>query len=442
LELALETYLDAWGAALFAGGLANDCSLLEVSRAARAASLPAHPTRPCDLLLDGLSLLISDGCAAATPALRSAARAFGGHEISIEKGLQWGGLASAAAVTLWDFEAWLATISRQVELAREAGALGMLSIALSGLAIPISWRGDFAAASAVITEANTVTEATRTRIAPYGAMLLAAYQGSQADAARLIAETTKTAEAGGEGLAVQFGLFATAVLNNGLCRYEAALTAAQHASEAGPQPFLSAWALAELIEASTRQGQPDLAATALDALAESLDGCETDWGEGTLARARALVSEADSAKHFRDAIERLSRTQLRPELARSRLLYGEWLRREGQRVEAREQLRASHEMFAQIGMEAFAERARRELQATGEKARKRIYETRDDLTAQESQIAALASDGLSNPEIGARLFLSPRTVEWHLRKVFAKLGVSSRKDLRAALTASESDPAT
>jgi ATP/maltotriose-dependent transcriptional regulator MalT len=224
------------------------------------------------------------------------------------------------------------------------------------------------------------------------------------------------------------------ILFNGLGRYEEALAAALLASEEAPELFLSAWALPELIEAAKRSGKTQLGVGPLERLAEATAAAGTDWALGIDARSRALMSEGETAERlYREAIERLRRTRLRPELARAHLLYGEWLRREGRRVDAREQLRTAHEMLAAIGMEAFAERARRELLATGEKMRKRTVDTRDELTSQERQIAGLARDGLSNPEIGTRLFLSSRTVEWHLGKVFTKLGITSRMDLRDAL---------
>jgi DNA-binding NarL/FixJ family response regulator len=434
VELARETFLDAWGAALFAGRLASAGNLLDVSRAARSAPPPAHPPHPSDLLLDGLALLISEGRAAAAPTLRRAVSAFRGEGMSVKKGLQWGVLTSSAAVEIWDFESWDAVITRQMQLARDAGALAPLSIALNGEGIVVAWCGDFAAAARVIVEADAVTEATGTRIAPYGAMLLAALRGRKAEACALIEAAIEDATAGGEGLAVQYAHWATAVLYNGLGRYEDALAAAQQASEVTPELFISVWALPELMEAAIRSGNAELAPDALARLVESANGSATDWGLGIAARSRALLSEGETTERlYREAIERLSRTRLRPELARAYLLYGEWLRREGRRLDAREQLRTAHDMFAAIGMEAFAERARRELLATGEKVRRRTVETRDQLTPQEEQIARLAREGLSNPEIGARLYISPRTVEWHLHKVFAKLGITSRKSLESAL---------
>src|SRR4051812_43248231 len=422
--LARETYLDAWGAALFAGRLASGGDLLDVSRAARAAPPPTSAPHPSDLLLDGLAELVTEGRAAAAPRLRRAVSAFRGERISVDKGLQWGVLASSAAVELWDFESWDALITRQMELARDAGALAPLSITLNGEGIVVTWRGDFAAAARVIVEADAVTEATGTRIAPYGGLLLAALQGREDEAGALIDATIKDATAGGEGLAVQYSQWTTAIMYNGLGRYEDALAAARQASEVTPELFIAVWALPELIEAAIRSGNAKLAPPALERLAESANASGTDWGLGIVARSRALLSEREAAEDsYTEAIDRLSRTRLRPELARAHLLYGEWLRRQGRRTDARTQLRTANEMLDTIGMEAVAARARRELVATGARARKRTVETRDELTPQEQQIASLARDGLSNPEIGARLFLSPRTVEWHLRKVFTKLEI-------------------
>jgi DNA-binding CsgD family transcriptional regulator len=434
VDLARETYLDAWGAALFAGRLATAGDLLEVSRAAGSAPPPTDPPRPSDLLLDGLAALITEGRAAAAPKLRRATSAFAAEEVSAEENFRWGWLTTVPSNVLWDDESWHVINLRQLQLARDAGALARLPIDLTASAILVAWRGDFARAAEAIAEADAVTEATQTQIAPFGAMLLAALRGREADASTLIDSVIKAATAGGQGIGVQYARWVAAILFNGLGRYEKALTAAQQASEESPELFLSAWALPELIEASVRSGDSQLGASALARLKEATAAAGTDWALGIEARSSALMSEGETAgSSYREAIARLGRTRLRPELGRAHLLYGEWLRREGRRVAAREQLRTAHEMLAAIGMEAFAERARRELLATGEKLRKRTVDTRDELTPQERQIAGLARDGLSNPEIGARLFLSPRTVEWHLKKVFAKLGISSRMALHRAL---------
>jgi ATP/maltotriose-dependent transcriptional regulator MalT len=265
-------------------------------------------------------------------------------------------------------------------------------------------------------------------------LLLAALRGREAEASALIEATIKDAAAGGEGLGVQYARWTTAVLYNGLGRYAEALDAAQDASRDTPELFLSAWALPELIEASVRTGNARLAAEALERLAETTLPGHADWGAGVEARSRALVSQSEIAEGlYREAIDRLGRTRLRPELARAHLLYGEWLRRENRRRDARSQLHTAHDMFIAMGVAGFAERTRRELVATGETVRKRTVETVNELTAQESQIAWLARDGLSNPQIGAQLYISARTVEWHLRKVFSKLGISSRTQLQGAL---------
>jgi DNA-binding CsgD family transcriptional regulator len=434
-QLSRETYLDAWGAALFAGRSANAGNLLEVSRAATAA--PTTPTlRPSDLLLDGLATLITQGRAAAAPTLRRAANAFAADEGSAEENFRWGWLTTVPSNVLWDDATWYSINARQLRRAREVGALVRLPIDLTAYAILATWWGEFASAASAIAEADAVTEATGTQMAPFSAMLLAAFQGREADATPLIETTVAAATIGGQGIGVQFAHWSAAILFNGLARYEDALAAAQAATDDEFDLFLSSWALPELIEASVKCRTRELGRGAVARLTEATTIAGTDWALGIEARCRALVSDGAAADElYREAIDRLGRTKLRPELARGHLLYGEWLRREGRRADARAQLRTAYDLLAAIGMEAFAERSRRELLVTGDRVRKRRDETRDQLTPQEEQIARLARDGLSNPEIGAQLFISARTVEWHLHKVFPKLGITSRRQLRAALPA-------
>jgi DNA-binding CsgD family transcriptional regulator len=433
-EMARETYMSAWMAALFAGRFAGAGDLAEVSQAARALPRPARPPDLGDLILDSLALLVTEGPAAAAPALQQAASAFASADISVEEGIRWGWLGQAAASALWDDVRWRAILVRQVQLARDAGALDQLPIDLGSLGTDAAWRGDFAAAAALIAETAAVCTATGARSAPFAAMLMASLRGDHGEAVPLIEATIAEAAASGQGIAATYAHWAAAILNNGLGRYADALAAAQYASQETPALYMSMWALPELVEAATRCGNSQLAAHALERLAETTRPGGTDFGLGMEARSRALVSEGAAAeKLYREAIDRLGRTQLRPELARAHLLYGEWLRRAGRRIDAREHLREAYEMLTAMGVEGFAERSRRELLATGETVRKRRVETTGDLTEQEAQIARLARDGLSNPEISTQLFLSPRTVEWHLRKVFAKLGISSRRQLRGAL---------
>ena len=265
-------------------------------------------------------------------------------------------------------------------------------------------------------------------------MCLACLSGQEAEATLLIEATIAEGTAGGQGHAVSFAQYVAAILYNSLGRYADALAAAQQASEDTPELYVSMWALPELIEAAVRSGKTKTASDALERLAETTQAGGTDFGLGIEARSRALLSGGEAADRlYREAIDRLSRTRLRTELARAHLLYGEWLRREDRRVDARTQLRTAYQMLDAMGAEAFAERARRELLAAGETVRKLAVETRTELTAQESSIARLARDGQTNTEIGAQLFLSARTVEWHLGNVFSKLGISSRRELRRAL---------
>jgi DNA-binding CsgD family transcriptional regulator len=371
-----------------------------------------------------------DGC----DVRRHVVSAFTDPGISAAEELRWGWFAQAAASALWDDDAWRAMLVRQVRLAHDAGALDQLPIMLGALGTAVVWSGDFAAAASLIAEADAVCEATGSRAAPFAAMMLASLRGDQAEAAPLIEATIARATAGGQGIAVAHERWVAAILANGLGRYEEALAAARHASEDIFTLHVSMWALPELVEAAARSRNTEVAAGALERLAETTQAGGTDFGLGLEARCRALVSGGAAADElYREAIDRLSRTRLRPELARAHLLYGEWLRRERRRADARGQLRTAHDMLDAIGMEAFAGRARRELIATGEKVRRRRAETRDRLTPQEEQIARLARDGHTSPEIGAQLFLSARTVEWHLGKIFTKLGIGSRRELHAAL---------
>ena len=438
-NLARETYLDAWGAALFAGHMASTGRVLDISRAAMSAPPPAFPPRPSDVMLDSLATLVTEGRAAAAPLLRRATAMFADEAAPPQENFRWGWLTTTPPNVLWDEDSWHVISARNLKEARDAGALGRLPIDLADWGIFLASCGDFGAAEDAIAEADAITRATGTHIAPYAQLLLAALRG-QSDALPLIESTIRDAGISGQGLSIQWAEWVSAILFNGQARYDRVLASAQRAAEeATPHLQFSPWALTELIEAAVRTGTPDVAAGAIDRLMAAIAPSSTDWGRGIQARCKALLSKGETAEDLhREAIERLARTRRRPDLARAHLLYGEWLRRENRRVDARVQLHAAHDQFVSIGMEAFGERARAELLATGEKVRKRTVDTRDDLTPQERQIGRLARDGLSNPEIGAQLFLSPRTVEWHLRNVYTKLGIRSRRDLWRALPSSNS----
>jgi DNA-binding CsgD family transcriptional regulator len=329
---------------------------------------------------------------------------------------------------------------RQVQLARDLGALDQLSFLLNRMAVGTVWSGDFAAAALLIAEAGAVCEATGSRFAPVAATMLAAFRGREAEAVPLIQSIIEQAAAGGQGVSVTVAHWVAAVLYNGLGRYEEALAAARQASE-HKHVYISGWALPELIEAAARTGNPRIAGDALDLLAETTRAGGTDLGIGIEARSRALLRGGEAAEgQYREAIGRLGHARRRPELARAHLLYGEWLRRQRRRREARDQLHTAFAVFDAMGMEAFAGRARSELRATGERARLRGPGAPEVLTAQEEQVARLVAEHLSNREIAARLFISASTVEYHLRKTFRKLGVSNRAQLARTLRNDKGTP--
>jgi DNA-binding CsgD family transcriptional regulator len=440
-RLASETYRDALIAALYAGRFTADTGMSEIAAAIRSAAAPAEPPSAADELLAATALLIEEGWTAGAERAHRAVAACCVTPIPDGLDAHWLWFAvRLLAQYVWDFQAWDTLSARTLALVRDGGVLALVPSAASQRAGWTLFSGDLAAAAGLVEEQDTVQEAIGGFRSPGSRIVLAAFCGRKAELVRLDEETRAGAVARGDGSLMALLHWATAVLYNGLGRYDKALEAARLGAGFPGDMHVSNWALGEVVEAAARRGEPGAAAEALGRLAEMARACGTDWILGVEARARALVSDPSEADAlYQSAIQHLTRTPLRTELARGHLLYGEWLRRENRRVDAREQLRVAYEEFTSIGMEAFAERARTELLATGEKVRKRTVETRDELTPQERQIAQMAREGLSNREIGARLFLSHRTIESHLSKVFGKLEIRNRRELGNALARLESD---
>ncbi|PEG60722.1 AAA family ATPase [Mycolicibacterium boenickei] len=437
---ARETYLDGISAAAFAGRLASPGgTVLDLSRAATAAPAAPLPPRAIDHLLDGLATNFVEGYPAAVTSLRTALANNPG-EMSAAEELRWMWLFNEAALHLWDDQRWNTLSARYLQLARDVGALIELPLALSTRAMMLVFTGDLADASALIEEQSAASEATGINLGPYAAAYLAAMRGRQAETTTLADGILTEVPSRGEGIGIAIAEWTKALMHNGTGNYQEAMAAAQRAlhHQEYPDrhyPGIANWAAHELIEAAARSEMTDTATEATEWITEMTTASGTDWALGVGARSRALLAQGDDAERlYREAITRLGTSLVRTDLARAHLLYGEWLRRERRRVEAREQLRTAHQMLESMGMSAFADRARRELLATGETARKRSAPTvTAELTAQEAQIARLARDGLSNPEIGTRLFISTKTVQYHLRKVFTKLGITSRGQLEYVL---------
>jgi DNA-binding CsgD family transcriptional regulator len=434
VRLAREAHLEATWAAWFVGQSAGSAQVRDAAWAARAAPPAPHPARPVDLLLDGVASRLTDGYAAGLPTLRRALIAFRSSAGPGVDGMRWLWLACANAAHMWDDEAWEALAVRQLQLARDAGDLAALLLALATRIMVHAYLGELSAAASLAEEQAAVVEATRSPLVPHGLLWVTAWQGREADAEELIARLLRRSGAPGPGSWPHHTVIAwvKALVCNSLGRYEEALAVAQPATERPSGIGPSSWGvLVELIEAAARSGLPERAVDALRRLTAATDASGTEWALGIQARCRALCSDGVPAETaYREAIDRLGRTRVRGELARAHLLYGEWLRRQNRRLDAREQLHTAHAMFVGMGMDAFARRAAHELQITGDTIRRRVSGTSTELTEQETQIVRLVGEGLTNPEIAARLFISPRTVEWHLNKIFTKLNITSRKQLR------------
>jgi DNA-binding CsgD family transcriptional regulator len=431
-RLARETYLEAVSAALFAGRLAAGDGARGVAAKARAAAGARSAAPAVELLLDGVVDRLIDGYAAAAPTLQKALLAFRNAELRPDEELRWLWMACWCASDLWDDEAWHQLSTRHVQLCRDTGALSTMPIALTTRILVHLGAGELTTAAYLVQEVDAVRQITGDRIAPYSGLLLAALQGDNARAQHLVATTTKDVESRGEGFGLSVVDYAVALLGNSACRYGDALLAARRASEHPGDLGTSTWALAELTEAGVRAEAPEIAGLAVERLTETTQASGTDWALGVEARCRALLGN-DPERLFQEAAYRLGRTRMRVDLARTHLLYGEWLRRADRWKDARDHLGTAYRLFSTMGTASFAARAARELRAVGGSAPDPAVHASGGLTSQEWQVASMARDGYTNPEIGARLFISARTVEWHLSKVFAKLNITNRRSLRDAL---------
>jgi DNA-binding CsgD family transcriptional regulator len=438
--LARETYLDALTATMFAGGLATACNPGDVAKAALAAPRGGNGARASELLLEGLARLIAEGPAAGTAPLRRALQAFRGDGVETSERLRWTWLAGRAAVLIWDYESWDALTARQIQVAREAGALTVLPLTLSTRAGVHLVAGEVAIAASLVEQVEAVADATDIRTSRYAAVMVAALRGHRAQALELIRATAADFAVRGEGMGITGMHWSSALLHNGIGRYEDAFEAAACAFEDPYGIWFSPWATVEYIEAAARTGRTAAAVLALERLTAATAAAGTVWASAVEDRCRALVSEGSAAEaRYRAAIDRLTPTTLRLDLARTHLLYGEWLRRERRNLDAREQLSAAHRLFSDFGTDGFAERARIELRAVGGRTN-RPAAAGTDLTPQEQQVTRLVAQGMTNLEIAGQLFLSPSTVEYHLHKVFRKLGVRTRTQLaRHSLQAAADD---
>ena len=442
VKKARETYLDALTAALFAGRLSKGVNTVEVARAAQSSRPSDGPPSAADLLLDGLALLITDGPAVGTPVLKGALSRFRSDDVSAAERVRWLWLAGRAAGFIWDYDNWDLLTARQVQVARDSGALTVLPLSLSTRAGVHLFRGELALASSLVEQVESVADVIDSRTVANAAVVVATFRGREADAHPLIETARRDFLSRGEGMGLTLTQWATAALYNGLARYDDALIAAKQALEDPEELWFSPWAMVEFIEAASRTGEHAAAERVLERLAAGTAASGTDWAGAVEARSRALVRRGSAAEVlYREAIDRLTPTPLRWDLARTHLLYGEWLRRARRLRDARDHLRVAEELFAGFGVEGFRDRARVELRAAGERTRERTSATKDDLTPQEARISRLVAQGASNREIAAELFIGESTVEYHLHKVFLKLGVKSRTQLAARVLESAARPA-